>query len=105
MGTVNEIIIRISDDSPGDGSGAAFYSAQMFIDGNPSGMKPQISGGIYKEGVLMATAEAPIEMRYEIPDPSLDRFTKRLFTSQSFLNHNCDPPEFLFRVDVNKKEL
>lgn len=68
-GNVSEIIIRIVDDSPGDGSGALFFSSQMIIDGEPVAVNPIIEGGRQREGFLEALEEAPIQLRYRVPDP------------------------------------
>ena len=68
-GNVTEIIIRITDDSPGDGSGALFFSSHLEVDGETSSVKPTIEGGRQRRGFLEALEEAPILLRYSIPDP------------------------------------
>jgi len=68
-GNVTEIIIRISDDSPGDGSGALFFSSQIIVDGEPVAVNPTIEGGRQREGFLEALEEAPILLRFRVPDP------------------------------------
>ncbi|MEE3259299.1 MAG: hypothetical protein VX293_08810 [Candidatus Latescibacterota bacterium] len=68
-GNVTEIIIRIADDSPGDGSGALFFSSQMIVDGEVTPVNPTIEGGRQREGFLEALEEAPILLRYRVPDP------------------------------------
>ena len=68
-GNVTEIVIRIADDSPGDGSGALFFSSQMIVDGEPKPVNPTIEGGRQREGFLEALEEAPILLRYRVPDP------------------------------------
>jgi hypothetical protein len=68
-GNVTEIVIRISDDSPGDGSGALFFSSQMIVDGETTSINPTIEGGRQREGFLEALEEAPILLRYRVPDP------------------------------------
>ena len=70
-GNVSEIIIRIVDDSPGDGSGALFFSSQMIVDGEPVAVNPTIEGGRQREGFLEALEEAPIQLRFRVPDPLL----------------------------------
>lgn len=67
-GNVTEIIIRITDDSPGDDSGALFFSSRMIVDGEPSALRPTIQGGRQRRGFLEALEEAPILLRYRIPD-------------------------------------
>ena len=57
------------DDSPGDGSGALFFSAQMIVDGQETSVNPTIEGGRQREGFLEALEEAPILLRYRVPDP------------------------------------
>ena len=68
-GNVTEIVIRIADDSPGDGSGALFFSSQMIVDGETMPVNPTIEGGRQREGFLEALEEAPILLRYRVPDP------------------------------------
>jgi len=68
-GNVTEIVIRISDDSPGDNSGALFFSSQMIVDGEVAQVNPTIEGGRQREGFLEALEEAPILLRYRVPDP------------------------------------
>lgn len=68
-GNVTEIVIRIADDSPGDGSGALFFSSQMIVDGEVVPINPTIEGGRQREGFLEALEEAPILLRYRVPDP------------------------------------
>ena len=68
-GNVTEIVIRIADDSPGDGSGALFFSSQMIVDGETMPGNPTIEGGRQREGFLEALEEAPILLRYRVPDP------------------------------------
>ena len=70
-GNITEIIIRITDDSPGDGAGALLFSSQMEVDGEPSSVSPTIEGGRQRRGFLEALEEAPILLRYSIPDPLL----------------------------------
>ena len=72
-GNVDEITIRITDDSPGDGSGAFFFSSIMSVDGEPTGIEPTIEGGRRREGFLEALAEAPILLRFRVPDPLLTK--------------------------------
>lgn len=67
-GNVTEIVIRISDDSPGDGSGALFFSSEMVVDGEVSVVQPTVEGGRQREGFLEALPEAPILLRYQVPD-------------------------------------
>jgi len=67
-GNVTEIIIRITDDSPGDGSGALFFSSEMVVDGEPTSVTPSIEGGRQRRGFLEALEEAPILLRYSVPD-------------------------------------
>ncbi len=67
-GNVTEIVIRISDDSPGDGSGALFFSALMIVDGESTAVKPTIEGGRQREGFLEALEEAPVLLRFAVPD-------------------------------------
>ncbi len=38
----SSIYVIFSDDSPGDGSGARVYNLQMFVDGDLSGIQPEI---------------------------------------------------------------
>ncbi|MBT5449908.1 MAG: hypothetical protein HOK90_11995 [Gemmatimonadetes bacterium] len=68
-GNVTEIVVRIADDSPGDGSGALFFSSQMIVDGEIMPVNPTIEGGRQREGFLEALEEAPILLRYRVPDP------------------------------------
>ena len=68
-GNVTEIVVRISDDSPGDASGALFFSARMIVDGQETSVNPTIEGGRQREGFLEALEEAPILLRYRVPDP------------------------------------
>ena len=68
-GNVDEIVIRIADDSPGDNSGALFFSSQMIVDGEAVPINPTIEGGRQREGFLEALEEAPILLRYRVPDP------------------------------------
>ena len=68
-GNVTEIVIRIVDDSPGDGSGALFFSSEMIVDGEAVPVNPTIEGGRQREGFLEALEEAPILLRYRVPDP------------------------------------
>ncbi|MBT4496460.1 MAG: hypothetical protein HOC74_01990 [Gemmatimonadetes bacterium] len=68
-GNVTEIIVRITDDSPGDGSGALYFSSQMLVDGEVVAITPTIEGGRQREGFLEALEEAPIQLRYRVPDP------------------------------------
>ena len=68
-GNVEEIVIRISDDSPGDGSGALFFSSEMVVDGEEVNVVPTIEGGRQREGFLEALEEAPILLRFAVPDP------------------------------------
>ena len=70
-GNVTMIIIRISDDSPGDESGAIFYSEQLFVDGKPSRLKAIVRGGIPEAGFLLAYGDSPIELKYVFNDPKL----------------------------------
>ncbi len=72
-GNVTEIVVRIVDDSPGDGSGALFFSSEMIIDGEPTAVNPTIEGGRQREGFLEALAEAPILLRFRVPDPLVVR--------------------------------
>ena len=68
-GNVTEIVIRIADDSPGDGAGALFFSSQMIVDGEVAPINPTFEGGRQREGFLEALEEAPILLRYRVPDP------------------------------------
>ncbi len=68
-GNVTEIVIRIVDDSPGDESGALFFSADMIVDNEIVAITPTIEGGRQREGFLEALEEAPILLRYRVPDP------------------------------------
>ena len=68
-GNVTEVIIRITDDSPGDGSGALYFFSEMIVDGEPSAVEPFVSGGRLRRGFLEAVAEAPIELRFPVPEP------------------------------------
>ena len=68
-GNITEIVIRIADDSPGDGSGALFFSSVMIVDGEPTNVRPTIEGGRQREGFLEALEEAPIVLRFAVPDP------------------------------------
>ena len=65
--------MRIVDDSPGDGSGALFFSSEMIVDGEPTSVNPTIEGGREREGFLEALEEAPILLRYRVPDPLVVR--------------------------------
>ena len=67
-GNVTEIVVRIVDDSPGDGSGALFFSSEMLVDDEPTAVNPTIEGGREREGFLEALEEAPIILRYRVPD-------------------------------------
>ncbi len=75
-GNVTEIIIRITDDSPGDGSGALFFSGEMVVDGEPTNVRPIIEGGRQREGFLEALEEAPVLLRYSVPDALVVRDVK-----------------------------
>ena len=68
-GNISEIVVRISDDSPGDGSGALFFSSEMTVDGELADVTPTIEGGRQREGFLEALEEAPILLRFPVPDP------------------------------------
>ncbi|NKB66514.1 MAG: hypothetical protein GKR89_05595 [Candidatus Latescibacteria bacterium] len=68
-GNVTEIVIRIADDSPGDASGALYFSSVMIVDGEPTNVRPTIEGGRQREGFLEALEEAPIVLRFSVPDP------------------------------------
>lgn len=77
-GNVTEIVIRIADDSPGDGSGALYFSSQMSVASDTSGLiptavKPSIEGGRQREGFLEALEEAPIVLRFAVPDPLVSK--------------------------------
>ncbi len=70
-GNVREVTILITDDSPDDlEGGATFYSAQLFINGKPTKVKPRIEGGIPKGGFLEAIGSENIKLHYTIPDPT-----------------------------------
>ncbi len=73
-GNVREVTILIADDSPDDlEGGATFYSAQLFIDGKPTKVKPRIEGGIPKGGFWVALGDETIKLHYTIPDPTVVR--------------------------------
>ena len=48
-GNVTEIVVRIVDDSPGDESGALFFSADMIVDNEIVSVTPTIEGGRQRE--------------------------------------------------------
>lgn len=67
-GYVNQMVIRLSDDSPQDGvGGAAFYGARVIIDGveHPE-ITPLVEGGRVIEGVLRADGPEMITLTYNI---------------------------------------
>lgn len=88
-GNVSEIVIRISDDSPEDGEGAFFFLANMIVDKKPSAVQPIVEGGRQRAGFLEATENAPLLLRFHVPDP---RNTKRVRFELVLSND--------FRVDV-----
>ena len=69
-GNVREVTILIADDSPDDLEGATFYSAQLFIDGKPTNVRPRIEGGIPQGGFWVALGDETIKLHYTIPDPT-----------------------------------
>ena len=82
--TVNRIQVRISDDSPGDGSGGALFSSDLRIhdfDGgtvraSEIGFRPLVEGGLQRAGFLAADGDEIVvtydfgDRTYAGPDPT-----------------------------------
>ena len=68
-GNVSQIIIRIEDDSPGDGSGALYFFAEMTVDGQPTRVQPVVEGGRQRDGFLEAPRGIAIQLTFAVPDP------------------------------------
>ncbi len=68
QGNVEEVVIRISDDSPeSPQSGAVMFLERILIDGVVQGnIRPLIEGGIQEEGVLKARGTDEILLTYDI---------------------------------------
>ena len=68
LGNVEEVIIRISDDSPDSpNEGAVLFLERILIDGQvQEGIVPLVEGGIREEGVLKAKGTDAILLTYDI---------------------------------------
>ena len=68
LGNVEEVIIRISDDSPeSPDEGAVLFLERILIDGQvQEDMVPLVEGGIREDGVLKAKGADPILLTYDI---------------------------------------
>ena len=68
LGNVEELIIRISDDSPeSPEEGAVLFLERILIDGVvQEGMVPLVEGGIREDGVLKAKGGDPILLTYDV---------------------------------------
>ena len=64
---VRTIMIRLSDDSPEDGEGGAMlFAEQIFIDGRPADIRPEIRGGIMREGRYEANGNMQMILVYDL---------------------------------------
>ena len=68
LGNVEEVIIRISDDSPDSpAEGAVLFLERILIDGQvQEGIVPLVEGGIREDGVLKAKGTDAILLTYDI---------------------------------------
>jgi hypothetical protein len=68
QGNVEEVVIRISDDSPSSPeSGAVMFLERILIDGEvQSDIRPLVEGGIQEDGVLKARGTDEILLTYDI---------------------------------------
>lgn len=76
---ISQIIIRLSDDSPGDGTGgAALFGDEIIIEdldghvvrGSAIGFRPLREGGFQRVGFLAADGEERITLTYDFTSPS-----------------------------------
>lgn len=71
---IEKIVIRLSDDSPEDGGGAALFSEEIWIDsGNGRGLvradiEPTITGGLLLGGLWQANGAEVIDLTYDIKE-------------------------------------
>lgn len=67
LGNVEQVLIRISDDSPeSPESGAVLFLERIRIDGELQQITPLVTGGVREEGVLKARGTDPILLTYDI---------------------------------------
>ena len=75
---VDRVVLKVSDDSPGDGVGAALYDVDLVltdrkgkvIRGREIGFHPTLQGGVPRNGVLRAEGGEAITITYDLTDPS-----------------------------------
>ena len=67
LGNVEEVILRISDDSPeSPEEGAVLFLARIIIDGEVQDIAPLVEGGIRESGHLKAKGNDPMLLTYDI---------------------------------------
>jgi len=73
-GSVDRVVLKISDDSPGDGVGVALYGVDLMLtdlEGNvvqtdAIGFHPALQGGAHQNGVLVAEEGEAITVTYDL---------------------------------------
>lgn len=67
-GNVRKLVVRLSDDSPGDGEGGALLlREQIFVDGvEHREIDPLIEGGVLRQGLIEASGGNTVTLTYDI---------------------------------------